>query len=165
MQEEYQPDPDIGRPSWLTLPGHTRDSLWSIDPFRCKPILLRSHWVLVVMGQFTRRIIGFGVHVGDDVDGAALCRILNTATLSRDTQKYLSFDNDPPHTFLTSHDPMYIIVWRSDSTSVTGLKVLATFQAVTFLSRTLSHLFGRLVLNQLKTHAQSWFEPCKKNVL
>ena len=61
--------PCDGGPSWLTFIGHTKDSLWSIDLFRCESILLKSHWVLVIMDQFTRRIIGFGVHAGD-VDGA-----------------------------------------------------------------------------------------------
>jgi transposase InsO family protein len=37
---------------------------------------LRTHWVLVVMDQYTRRIIGFGVHAGT-VDGVALCRTLS----------------------------------------------------------------------------------------
>jgi hypothetical protein len=50
--------------------------------------------VLVVMDQFTRRIIGFGVHAGD-VDGVALCRMLNTAISTRGVPKYLSSDNDP----------------------------------------------------------------------
>jgi hypothetical protein len=59
-------------PSWLTFLGHTKDSLWSIDLFRCESILLKSHWVLVVMDQHTRRIIGFGVHAGD-IGGIALC--------------------------------------------------------------------------------------------
>ena len=90
----YRRDPDVGGLSWLTFLGHTKDSLWSIDLFRCESILLKSHWVLVVMDQFTRRIIGFGVHVGD-VDGAALCRMFNTAISSRGAPKYLSSDNDP----------------------------------------------------------------------
>jgi putative transposase len=34
-------------PSWLTLIGYVKDSLWSVDLFRCESILLRSHWVLV----------------------------------------------------------------------------------------------------------------------
>jgi len=38
-----------------------KDSLWSVDLFRCESILLRSHWAMVVMDVFTRRIIGFGV--------------------------------------------------------------------------------------------------------
>ena len=49
-------------PSWLTFLGHMRDSLWSMDLFRCESAMLRTHWVLVVMDQYTRRIIGFGVH-------------------------------------------------------------------------------------------------------
>jgi len=77
-----------------TLLGHTKDSLWSIDLFRCESILLKSHWVPVVMDQFTRRIIGFGVHPGD-VDGVALCRMFNTAISSQGAPRYLSSDNDP----------------------------------------------------------------------
>ena len=30
--------------------------------FRCESILLKTHWVMVVMDQYTRRIIGFAVH-------------------------------------------------------------------------------------------------------
>ena len=50
--------------------------------------------ILVVMDQFTRRIIGFGIHAGD-VDGVALCRMFNTAISYRGLPKYLSSDNDP----------------------------------------------------------------------
>jgi transposase InsO family protein len=82
-------------PSWLTVIGHAKDSLWSIDLFRCESILLRSHWVMVVMDQFTRRIIGFGVHMGD-VDGGAVCRMLGEALAGAGVvPKYLSSDNDP----------------------------------------------------------------------
>jgi len=58
----YKPDPNNRGPSWLTTIGHAKDSLWSVDLFRCESILLKSHWVLVVMDQYTRRIIGFAVH-------------------------------------------------------------------------------------------------------
>ncbi len=71
-----------------------KDSLWSIDLFRCESILLKTHWVLVVMDQFSRRIIGFGVQVGD-VDGVALCRMFNSAISTMGTPRYLSSDNDP----------------------------------------------------------------------
>src|ERR1022692_1393030 len=47
-------------PSWLTLLGHTKDCLWSLDLFRIESILLSNHWGLVVLDQFTRRIVGFG---------------------------------------------------------------------------------------------------------
>ena len=65
-----------------------------IDLFRCESILLESHWVLVIMDQFTRRIIGFSVHAGD-VDGVVLCRLFNAAISTRDVPHYLSSDNDP----------------------------------------------------------------------
>ena len=39
---------------------------------------LRTHWALVVMDQYSRRIIRFGVHAGT-VDGVALCRMFNRA--------------------------------------------------------------------------------------
>jgi hypothetical protein len=57
----YQPEPDSAGPSWLTVLGHTKDSLWSLDLFRCESAVLRTHWVLVVMDQCTRRIVGFAV--------------------------------------------------------------------------------------------------------
>ncbi|MDA9983195.1 helix-turn-helix domain-containing protein [Gammaproteobacteria bacterium] len=39
----YLPGPGDGGPSWLTFIGHAKDSLWSIDLFRCEPILLKTH--------------------------------------------------------------------------------------------------------------------------
>ncbi len=80
-------------PSWLTFIGHMKDSLWSVDLFRCESINITTHWVLVVMDQFTRRIIGFGVHRGD-VDGVALCRMFNKTITRMGTPKYLSTDHD-----------------------------------------------------------------------
>ena len=46
------------------------------------------------MDQFTRRIIGFGVHAGD-VDGIALCCMFNSAISNQGVPRYLSSDNDP----------------------------------------------------------------------
>jgi transposase InsO family protein len=82
------------RPSWLSILGHAKDSLWSIDLFRCESLTLKSHWVLVVMDQYTRRIVGFGVYAGS-VDGFALCRMFNRAIRGTDLPKYVSSDNDP----------------------------------------------------------------------
>lgn len=90
----YKPDHANRGPSWLTTLGHSKDSLWSVDLFRCESILLKSHWVMVVMDQYTRRIIGFAVHAGD-VDGPVLCRMFNAATSRRGWPKYISSDNDP----------------------------------------------------------------------
>ena len=93
-----RPAPHSGGPSWLTFLGHAKDSLWSIDLFRCESAILRSHWVLVVMDHYTRRIVGFGIQAGT-VDGRALCRMFNHAIrgLSRPTR--LSSDHDPLYRF------------------------------------------------------------------
>jgi hypothetical protein len=94
----YRPESDSGGPSWLTFLGHTKDSLWSCDLFRCESATLRTDWVLVVMDQFTRRIIGFGVHNGI-VDGMALCRMFRRAIRGHNLPKYLSSDHDPLYRF------------------------------------------------------------------
>jgi transposase InsO family protein len=94
LEKHIRPGPGGGGPSWLTVIGHAKDSLWSIDLFRCESILLRTHWVLVVMDQFTRRIIGFAVHVGD-VDGLSLCRMFNGVISRQALPRYLSSDHDP----------------------------------------------------------------------
>jgi putative transposase len=95
LAKQYKSRPDCCGPSWLTFLGHLKDSLWSIDLFRCESSILRTHWILVVMDQFTRRIIGFGIHAGT-VDGTALCRMFNRAIAGQQTiPKYLSSDNDP----------------------------------------------------------------------
>ena len=82
LARQHQPRSDSDGPSWLTVLGHTKDSLWSLDLFRCESAVLRSHWVLVVMDQWTRRIVGFGVQRGA-VDGVKLCQMFNRATRDR----------------------------------------------------------------------------------
>src|SRR5256884_4142642 len=62
LAHHYRPGQNSDGPSWLRFLGHMKDSLWSMDLFRCESATLRTHWVLVVMDQYTRRIIGFGVH-------------------------------------------------------------------------------------------------------
>jgi len=72
-----------------------KDGLWSLDLFRWESATLRTHWILVIMDQYTRRIIGFGVHAGA-VDGTALCRMFNHAIAGQlDMPKCLSCDHDP----------------------------------------------------------------------
>jgi hypothetical protein len=94
LSAHYRPGSDSTGPSWLTFLGHTKDSLWSCDLFRCESVTLRTHWVLVVMDQFARRIIGFGIHRGS-VDGWALCRMFRRAICGSALPKYLSSDHDP----------------------------------------------------------------------
>jgi transposase InsO family protein len=94
LAKYYYPEYGGNGPSWLTFLEHMKDSLWSVDLFRCASITLKSHWVLVVMDQFTRRTIGFAVYAGD-VKGAILCRMFNKVVTGITPPKYLSSDNDP----------------------------------------------------------------------
>ena len=94
LSKHYRLTPDGTGPSWLSFIGHMTDSLWSVDLFRCESIVLRSYWVLVVMDQFTRRMIGLGVHCGA-VDGPSLCRMFNAAIRGRGAPRHLSTDHDP----------------------------------------------------------------------
>ena len=43
LAKHYRPAPGGTGPSWLSFIGHTRDSLWSVDLFRCESIVLRSY--------------------------------------------------------------------------------------------------------------------------
>ena len=55
LAAHYHPDQTDG-PSWLTFLGHIKDSLWSIDFFRCesffesKPILSSWSWITAHVG-------------------------------------------------------------------------------------------------------------------
>src|SRR5438034_2913822 len=46
LAHHHRPGQDSGGPSWLTFLGHMKDSLWSMDLFRCESATLRTHWVL-----------------------------------------------------------------------------------------------------------------------
>jgi putative transposase len=91
----YRPgDSRSNGPSWLTFIAQTKDSLWSLDLFRCESILLRSHWVMLVMDVFTRRIIGFAVEPAP-LDGVSVCRMFNCAISGQPRPKRVSTDHDP----------------------------------------------------------------------
>jgi putative transposase len=94
LLKRYRPVPGGDGPSWLTVIGHAKDSLWSVDFFRCESILLKSYWIMIVMDVFTRRIIGFG-GAAADLDGPVICRMFNRAIAKQTPPKYLSSDNDP----------------------------------------------------------------------
>jgi len=95
LAQHYRPDgSDSNGPSWLTLIAQSKDSLWSIDLFRCESILLHSYWVMLVMAVFTRRSVGFGVERAD-IDGVAVCRMFNRAIARQPLPKHISTDHDP----------------------------------------------------------------------
>ena len=129
-----RPAPHSGGPSWLTFLGHAKDSLWSIDLFRCESAILRSHWVLGVMDQYTRRIVGFGIHAGT-VDGRALCRMFNHAIRGLSRPKRLSSDHDPLYRF---HQ------WRAN------LRVLQVTEVKSVPYVPLSHPFVERLIGTLR---------------
>jgi hypothetical protein len=71
-----------------------KDSLWSMDLFRSESIHLKTHWIMVVIDQYTPRIIGFATHKGC-VTGVDLCCMFNKIITMKLLPKYLSSDNDP----------------------------------------------------------------------
>ena len=100
LEKHLQPTGTDRGPSWLTVLGHTKDSLWSIDLFRIEhESIALTHRLLVVMDLNSRRMIGFAVQA-IAVDGPALCRIIDQAQAGNKTPKRLSFDHDPLFDFL-----------------------------------------------------------------
>ena len=134
LGKHYRPESGGGGPSWLTFLGQAKDSLWSTDLFRCESLSLRTHWVLVVMDQFTRRIIGFGIHRGP-VDGPSLCLMFQRAIQGRSLPKYLSTDNDPLYRF---HQ------WQAN------LRVLEVVEIKTIPYVPLSHPFVERLVGTLR---------------
>ena len=94
LNKYYKNNPENKGPSWLTFLGHAKDSLWSIDLFKAESIHLKSHWIMVIMDQFTRRIIGFASHQGH-LTGIDCCCLFNKIISKQSLPKYLSCDNDP----------------------------------------------------------------------
>ena len=78
--------------------GNAPNKLWSLDMFRVESMTLKSHWVMIVIDQYTRKIIGYAVHQGN-LDGPALCRMLSKISVNQTMPKYLSTDNDPLFTY------------------------------------------------------------------
>jgi transposase InsO family protein len=130
----FRPAPESGGPSWLTFLGHMKDSLWSVDLFRCESATLRTHWILVVMDQYTRRIIGFGLHAGI-VDGMSLCRMFRQAIRGQPVPEYLSSDNDPLFQF---HQ------WRAN------LRILDVEEIKTVPYAPLSHPFVERLIGTIR---------------
>ncbi len=94
LEKHFTLKPDGGGPSWLSFQGNLKDSLWSVDFFRCESAFMKTHWVMVIMDQFTRRIIGFAVHAGD-VNGITACCMFNQIIKNQSLPTRLSSDNDP----------------------------------------------------------------------
>ena len=94
LAKHYRPSPGAEGPSWLSFIAQCKDSLWSVDLFGCESVLLNSHWVMVVMDVFSRRLIGFGV-THAPMDGVSVCRMFNHAVAGQPLPKYVCTDHDP----------------------------------------------------------------------
>lgn len=94
LRQNYKNIPDNNGPSWLIFMGHAKDSLWSVDLFRCESILLKSYWVMLVVDIYSRRIIGFSIQSGNP-DGITTCCMFNKIIVGKTFPKCLSSDNDP----------------------------------------------------------------------
>lgn len=93
--KHYHPNSgNRGGPSWLSFIANMKDSLWCIDLFCCESITLKTHWVLVVMDIWSRKLVGLSVNKGP-VDGPTLCRMFNQIISNKSMPHYISTDNDP----------------------------------------------------------------------
>ena len=86
------------------------------------------------MDQFSRRIIGFGIHRGP-VDGPSLCSMLRRAIPGQGLPKYLSTDNDSLYRFQQ---------WQAD------LRVLEVIEIKTVPYVPLSHPFVERLVGTLR---------------
>jgi transposase InsO family protein len=134
LARHRRPGPSGGGPSWLTFLGNARDSLWSVDLFRCESATLRSHWVMVVLDQWSRRIVGLAAAPGP-LDGPAICRLFNRATRGAGAPAQLSTDHDPLFTFHR---------WRAN------LRVLGIDEVKTLPYVPLSHPFVERLIGTLR---------------
>ena len=134
LARHFRPEPGSNGPSWLTFLGHSKDSLWSVDLFRCESLILKSHWVMVIMDQFSRRIIGFAVHAGV-LDGPTVCRMFNSIISGSSSPRYLSSDHDPLFRF---HQ------WNAN------LRILEVMQVKTVPYVPLSHPFVERLIGTIR---------------
>jgi transposase InsO family protein len=133
LAKRYRPDPS--GPSWLTFLAHSKDSLWPVDFFRCESLILRTHWVTVVMDQFTRRIVGFAVRPGV-LDGLAVCRMFNHV---------LGRSESVPQSLSSDHDPLFRFHrWRAN------LRILQIREIKTVPDVPLSHPFVERLIGTIR---------------
>jgi transposase InsO family protein len=123
-----------GGPSWLTFFNQAKDSLWSIDLFRCESIHLKFYWVMLAIDINTRRIIGFATHAGD-LDGPTACRAFNQLQTGRSPPRWISTDHDP---LFTHHR------WKAN------LRILGIEEVKTVPYTPLSHPFVERVIETVR---------------
>lgn len=95
MGTNYKPGPNpTNGPSWLSFLANIKNSLWSVDLFKCESIILNSHWVMVVMDVWNSNIIGFATYQ-DPIDGPTVCQLFNQIISGKEKPNYLTSDHGP----------------------------------------------------------------------
>ncbi len=89
---------------------------------------------MVVMDQFSRRIVGFAVHAGA-LEGPAVCRMFNSIVSGLTAPRYLSSDNDPLFLFRQ---------WRAN------LRILDVMEVKTVPYVPLSHPFVERLIGTIR---------------
>ena len=117
LRNHYNPGPfDYTGLSWLTLLGNLKDSLWSVDLFRLESINLKTHWVMIIIDQYTRRIIGFSALETNSLNGANVCMMFNK----------IMRNISPPKRISSDHDPLfYYFQWKANL-RIYGIKEIKT---------------------------------------
>ena len=135
LARRFRPDPSDRGSSWLTFLGHSKDSLWSLDFFRCESLILKSYWVMVVMDQYTRRIVGIAVN-GGPLDGPTICRMFG---------RILSQAGITPKAISTDHDPLFEFHrWKAN------LRVLEIQEIKTVPHVPLSHPYVERIIGTIR---------------
>jgi len=135
LAKHFRSDPSDHGSSWLTFLGQSKDSLWSLDFFRCESLILRSHWVMVVMDQYTRRIVGTAVNAGP-LDGPTICRMFG---------RIMSQAGITPKAISTDHDPLFEFHrWKAN------LRVLEIQEIKTVPHVPLSHPFVERAIGTIR---------------
>ena len=67
--------------------------------FKAESILLQSHYVMIVMDQFSRKIIGYASLKTPTLSGENICTMFNRILGSKTPPKKLSHDHDPLFNF------------------------------------------------------------------
>ena len=135
LARHFHQDPGNRGSSWLTFIGHTKDSLWSLDFFRCESLILKSHWVMVVMDQYTRRIVGIAVNAGP-LDGPTICRMFG---------RIMSRAGVTPKASSTDHDPLFEFHrWKAN------LRILEIQEIKTVPHVPLSHPFVERLIGTIR---------------
>lgn len=140
LLKHFKPTPGSG-PSWLSPIGNAPNKLFSLDLFRVESVFLRTYWVMLVMDQFSRRIIGFAVHVGQP-NGGDICFMFNSIMQRKRRPKYLSSDNDPLFEYW---------LWKSNLEWLYHIEEIKTVSFVPF-----SHPFIERQIGSVRREFTDW---------